>query len=243
MRCRRDKGVELNDIEELKKHLQFNLELLLKADASYELYQSFLILYQNDKEKKYSHLLVILIDVVITNCIIITTRLIDKREQINIYNTIKHAITLFPEGKTLLSVQSSIENENACIDRLCNRRDKFYAHSDLENLKDDIASDYYLIREDLHLIIEICFKAINTVNLAVNGYGIGGYEKDSKKRFIHNTKLTLVEIERLKEVLSMHDKMFEFMRENAPYDLRALIYSKLGDEKVAIEDENVIIEQ
>lgn len=41
----------------------------------------------------------------------------------------------------------------------------------------------------------------------------------------------------------MHDKMFEFMRENAPYDLRALIYSKLGDEKVAIEDENVIIEQ
>lgn len=39
----------------------------------------------------------------------------------------------------------------------------------------------------------------------------------------------------LKEVLSMNDKMFKFMRENAPYDLRALIYSKLGDENVIIE--------
>ena len=61
----------------------------------------------------------IIIDALVTNCVIITTRLIDKREKINIYNTIKHAIILFPEDKTLLSVQSSIENENARIDRLC----------------------------------------------------------------------------------------------------------------------------
>ena len=121
----------------------------------------------------------IIIDALVTNCIIITTRLIDKREKINIYNTIKHAIILFPEDKTLLSVQSSIENENARIDRLCSRRDKFYAHSDLENLNDDIVSDYPLIREDLHFIIEICFKAINATNLAVNGYVIGGYDEDS----------------------------------------------------------------
>lgn len=228
---RSDKGVKLNDIEELKEHLRFNLELLLKADASYELYQSFLILHQNGKEKGFSHLLVIIIDALVTNCVIITTRLIDKREKINIYNTIKHAITLFPEDKTLLSVQSSIEDENACIDRLCNRRDKFYAHSDLENLNDDIASDYPLIRKDLHLIIEICFKAINAVNLAVNGYVIGGYDGDSKKRVIHNTKLVLVEIERLKKIFSMHDRMFEFMRENAPYDVLGLVYSKLDDEK------------
>ena len=79
-------------IEELKEHLQFNLELLLKADASYELYQSFLILHQNDKEKEFSHLFVIIIDALVTNCVIITTRLIDKREKINIYNTIKHTI-------------------------------------------------------------------------------------------------------------------------------------------------------
>lgn len=231
MRNRNDKGVKLNDIEELKEHLQFNLELLLKADASYELYQSFLILHQNDKEKEFSHLLVIIIDALVTNCVIITTRLIDKREKINIYNTIKHTITLFPEDKTLLSVQSSIENENACIDRLCNRRDKFYAHSDLENLNDDMASNYPLIREDLHLIIGICFKVINAVNLTVNGYVIGGYDEDSKKCVIHNTKLVLVEIERLKKVFSMHDKMFDFMRENALYDLFALVYSKLDDEK------------
>lgn len=228
---RSDKGANLNHVEELKEHLQFNLELLLKADASYELYQSFLILHQNDKEKEFSHLLVIIIDALVTNCVIITTRLIDRREKINIYNTIKHAIILFPEDKTLISVQSSIENENARIDRLCDRRDKFYAHSDLENLNDDIASDYPLIREDLHFIIEICFKAINAANLAVNGYVIGGYDEDSKKRVIHNTKLALVEIEKLKKIFSMHDKMFEFMRENVLYDLFALVYSKLDDEK------------
>lgn len=228
---RSDKGANLSHVEELREHLQFNLELLLKADASYELYQSFLILHQNDKEKEFSHLLVIIIDALVTNCIIITTRLIDKREKINIYNTIKHAIILFPEDKTLLSVQSSIENENARIDRLCARRDKFYAHSDLENLNDDIASDYPLIREDLHFIIEICFKAINATNLAVNGYVIGGYDEDGKKRVIHNTNLALVEIEKLKKIFSMHDKMFEFMRDNALYDLFELVYSKLDDEK------------
>ena len=32
---RSDKGANLNHVEELKEHLQFNLELLLKADASY----------------------------------------------------------------------------------------------------------------------------------------------------------------------------------------------------------------
>ena len=48
---RSDKGANLNHVEELKEHLQFNLELLLKADASYELYQSFLRLRQNDKKK------------------------------------------------------------------------------------------------------------------------------------------------------------------------------------------------
>lgn len=231
MRNRNDKGANLNNIEELKEHLQFNLELLLKADASFELYQSFLMLHQNDKGKKFSHLFVIIIDSLVTNCVINTTRLIDKREKISIYNTIKHAIFLFPEDKTLLSVKSSIENEYARINRLCNRRDKFFAHSDLENLNDDIASDYPLIREDLHLIIEICFKAINAANLVVNGYVIGGYDEDSKKRIIHNTKLALYEIENLKIVFSMHDKMFEFMRENAPNDLLAFVYSKFDDEK------------
>lgn len=171
MGSRTDKGVEINSVEELKKHLRFNHELLLKADNSYELYQKFLELYQRDKENKFLHLLVAIIDALVTNCIMITTRLIDKREHISIYNTINNAIRLFPTDTRLLSAQSSIESENTRIDRLCARRDKYYGHSDLKNLSDDIASEYPLIREDLNSIIEICFKAINTANLVINGSG------------------------------------------------------------------------
>ena len=39
-----------------------------------------------------------------------------------------------------------------------------------------------------------------------------------------NTKLALVEIEKLK-IFTMHDNMFEFMKKNALYDLFTLVYS------------------
>lgn len=203
-----DKGAKLNHIDELREHLMFNLELLLKADASYELYQRLLELHHNDKEKGFSRLLVIIIDSLVSNCIIITTRLIDRREKINIHNTIKNAINFYPEDKTLLSAHSDLENENERIKRLCDRRDKYYAHSDLENLNDSIASDYPYIREDLDLIIETCFKAVNAANSSVNGYMIGSFDKDSKKRVIYNTKLILLEIGKLEKVFSTHSKIY-----------------------------------
>lgn len=223
---RRDKGVKIGDIDSLKEHVQFNTELLLKANAAFELYQGFLVQFNKDKDKHFPHLLVLIIDAFVTNCVLYTTRLIDKREHINICNTINYASLLLPHNKRILGIKSEIQNEQARIDRLCKRRDKQYAHSDIENLDDNISSLYPLLREDLHEILKLCFRAINSVHTEVNGYFIGGYNSSKGTYILRNTELALSEIEKINNIFKLHDKMFEFMRTNNQIELIELIYSK-----------------
>ena len=142
-----------------------------------------------------------------------STRLIDTREQINLCNTIKRTQILCPNSLELEPFESRISAQNERIDRLCNCRDKHYAHADIENLDKNSDIHYTLFVNDIDSILNICFDGINAVSKIVNGYVIGGYDCKNHNPKLNYTDLALCDLEKFLNVFSLHDAMLKDIRQ------------------------------